>query len=215
MAHEANLCACLSSTCLPAFLVPQYFSCPNARGFTRRRGFLRHLSQFRFCKWSRPAVLTHLIRRTAPLQYARRPRARNLLASSSDATTAESAVESSAGSIRPSRFVSMSLPASTLTVSCIVHAIVATVPSASGSIFVPAAPTARAPTTALQPSKLGRRSQPSDQKILAWAALLRASRAHGTGALSERAIRLSCSQHLSYPQMGPHSSVFGPSLIDV
>jgi hypothetical protein len=87
----------------------------------------------------------------------------------------------------------MNLHASIPRASCIVHAIAAIAPSASGSIFARAAPTARALVEALEPQLSRSRllHQLSAQRILVWAALLRASRALGTGALSEAEISTS------------------------
>jgi hypothetical protein len=145
-----------------------------------------HLGR-RFCTCSRPIVLTHLIRPMAPPPYARRLRVQSPLASSSGATTAESAAASFAGSTRPSRSVSMSLHASIPRANCIARAIVATDLSASGSIFVRAAPTARALAAAQRPFRWRLQHQPSARKIHALAASRRACKARGTGAPSEPA----------------------------
>jgi hypothetical protein len=141
-------------------------------------------------KRSRPVVLTNPIRQMGPPRYARHPRARNRSACSSVATTAGSAVASSAGSTRTNRCGSMSWHASIPMASCTVHATVAMALSASGNIFARAAPTARAPRIAQQLSKLRRLLRRSVQRMLAWAALLRASKVPGTGAPSELAFAL-------------------------
>lgn len=168
---------------------------PHARGFTRCRVAASHHTclglplGFALSR-SRPSVLIFLFRRTAPLQYARRRPVRNPLDSSSAAITAASVAEFSAGSTRPGRCVSMSWLGSIPTANCIVRANVATVPSASGSIFVQAAPTARAPAAA---QRLSRHQLllclPSDLRTPASAASPRASRAPGTGAPSELVVR--------------------------
>lgn len=143
--------------------------------------------------------------------YARHPHAQSPSASSSVATTAGSVAASSAGSIRPSKSVSMSWHASTPRASCIVHATAAMDPSASGSIFVRAAPTARAQAEAPHPrqcrSRLLRRL--SAPRTLVSAALLRVCRALGTGAPSEPGISFSSPPIDSHFLLGPGSSPHG------
>lgn len=58
--------------------------------------------------------------------------------------------------------------------------------SVSGNIFARAVPTARAQTAARPPFKLRHLPRLSVQRILAWVASWAASKAPGTGALSER-----------------------------
>jgi hypothetical protein len=85
---------------------------------------------------------------------------------------------------------SMSSRASIQKATGTVLAIVATAHSASGSTSGPAAPTARAQTVAavvtLRHSPSRPLRQQSVQRIPAWAVWPRASKAHGTGALSKR-----------------------------
>jgi hypothetical protein len=136
---------------------------------------------------SRPIVLTTLFRPTDPLRYAPRLLARNRLASSSAVITVENVAASSAGSTRPTRSGSTSLPASIPRVSCIGPAIVAIARIANGSTCVPAAPTARALKSAscLLRNLLRRPQAQSAPRTDALVASPRASKARGTGALSK------------------------------
>ena len=105
-----------------------------------------------------PVVLT-VPRPIVPLRCAPHHPAKSPLASSNVATIAASAAASSAGSTRATMSVSMSSHVSILRAIGTVPATVATAPSASGSTFGPAAPTARAQTVAMgrvQPQKPSR-----------------------------------------------------------
>lgn len=132
-------------------------------------------------------ILTDFFRPMPPLWSAQRRLARSPLDSSSAVTTAASVVASSAHSTLATKSALTSLRASIPKVTGTVHVIVATAPSASGSISAPAELTARALTAADRPrqSRFRLPRLRSGQIIPAWAAWRRASRGPGTGALSK------------------------------
>lgn len=134
-------------------------------------------------------VLTNPFRLIVPPQSARHLRARLLSASLTAVTTAENVVASSAGSTHPSRSVLTNLHASTQRANCTGLATAATAHSASGSICVRAAPTARARIAALPLFRSKPLPCPNDQRICVWAALHKASRVPGIGAPFEPALR--------------------------
>jgi hypothetical protein len=162
---------------------------PHAKVFTRCRAEARASNTCPNSAIKSRIFANKFPRPTVPLRSAPHRPAKSPLAFSSVATIAGNAAASFAGSTRATASASMSSRAFIQKATGTVHAIVATAHSASGSTSGPAAPTARAQTAAAvvtlrhSPSRLLR--QQSVQRIPAWAVLRRASKAHGTGALSK------------------------------
>lgn len=155
---------------------------------------------------SRPTVLTIFFRLTVPLRFVPLHLARNRSASSSVAIIAESVAASSAGSTRPTRCDLTSLRGSIPKASCTVLAIAATAHFASGNTCVLAAPTAKAPVVVERLPSLSRLLPLSAQRMLALAALRRASKEPGTGVPSESITSMA---YTGVTSPGPISSTDG------